>query len=250
MKPLAVFLACTFAASAAEHRYDAFAKCVLPFLNVLAKERKTDARAFSLKLRVEQGTDIPAEFLNAPAEIALQVPDKLRLHGPLRGETVTLLRVGESIWAQPGATARALLAAAVGGKTLPPPGKDFALGEFKLPFPEKQLVFLATIFDVKDHGFEPLDGVACRVLDVKLMPELAAELDGPPWIARLWITPDHRPARLTLARKGWHLVLRIDDVQFAKALPPETWQPAPDALELSVRDYSRFFRAIGGVQDK
>jgi hypothetical protein len=245
MKPLIALLALVLAAPAAEHRYDAFAKCVLPFLNIFAKERKTDARAFALKVRIEQGTEIPKEFLNAPAEIALQVPDKLRLHGPLRGETITLLRVGEKIWAHPGAAARALLDAAMGGKSLPPPEKGFALGDFKLPFPEKQIAFLATVFEVRDHGFELLDGVECRVLDVKLMPELAAELDGPPWIARLWITPDHQPARLTLARQGWHLVLRIDDVQFAKAMPPATWQPAPGALELSVPDYSRFFRAIG-----
>jgi len=248
MKPLLALLAFAFAAPAAEHRYDAFAKCVLPFLNVFAKERKTDEQAFALKVRIEQGSDIPKEFLNAPAEIALQVPDKLRLRGPLRGETITLMRVGQTLSAQPGATARALLDAATAGKSLPPPEKGFELGDFKLPFPEKELVFLATIFDVKDLGSELLDGVECRVLDVKLMPELAAELDGPPWIARLWISPDHKPARLSLARKGWHLVLRFDEVQFAKALPPETWQPGEDALKLRAKDYSRFLRAIGGAK--
>lgn len=246
MKPLALLLAFACAAPAVEHRYDAFARCVLPFLNVLARERRTEAQAFALKVRIEQGTGIPPEFLNAPAEIALEVPDRLRLSGPVRGERLTLLRVGARLWAEPGATARALLDAATAGRSLPPPEPGFALGDFKLPFPEKQLVFLATIFDVADLGAQQLDGVECRVLDVKLMPEIAAELDGPPWIARLWIGPEHRLARLTLARKGWHLVLRFDEVQFARALPTATWQAADDAMELKAKDYSRFLRAIGG----
>ena len=103
---------------------------------------------------------------------------------------------------------------------------------------------------VDDAGMleKSLDGVQCRVEDVTLMPELAKSLDSGGWIARLWITPDHKPMRLTIARKGWNIVLRFDDVQFAKELPADTWKPTPDqagdVLNLEPKEYSRFLRGI------
>lgn len=239
-----------FACRAEENRYDAFSKTIMPFISVFAKDRKSDARAFSLKIRIEQSSDLPAELNGASAELSVEMPDKVRLHGPLLGETFTLVREDEKIWIYPGAKARALLDAAVAGKKLPPAEKKFKLGEFELPFPEKQLIFLAALFTLKDLGTETIDGVECRAMDVALMPELAKSLKADGWAGRLWIRPDHKPARLTLAKKGWHIVLRFDDVQFAKELPEATWEPssaeAADVLRLEPKEYSRFLRALGG----
>lgn len=246
------FILICFACRAEENRYDALSKTIMPFLGIFAKDRKTENRAFTLKVRIEQSSDLPSELNGASAQIALQVPDKIRLHGPLLGETFTLVREDEKLWIHPGAKARALLDAAIAGKELPPAAKKFKLGEFKLPFPEKQLIFLAALFTVKDLGAESIDGVECRAMDVALMPELAESLKAAGWAGRLWIRPDYTPARLTLAKKGWHIVLRFDDVQFAKELPDETWEPssteAGDVLRLEPEEYSRFLRAIGGVK--
>ena len=240
--------------AAVEHRHDAFAKTVQPFLNIFAKERKSEDRAFTLKFRIEKSTDLPAEMLGQQAEMAVQVPDKLRLRGPLFGEIFTLVRDGEKIWISPGSKARALLNAATTGKELPPPDKKAKLTEFELPFSEKNLVFLPALFAVKDLGFEPLDGVECRVEDITLMPELADQVKTDGWIARLWITPDHKPARVTVARKGWNIVARIDAVQFAKQLPADTWKPAPeeqaDLLELNPQEYDRFLSALAGTRGR
>ncbi|MEQ1859560.1 MAG: hypothetical protein ABMA13_06465 [Chthoniobacteraceae bacterium] len=248
-----IFLLLVFTAPqirAQENRYDAFSKTIMPFLGVIAKDGKSGNRAFTLKVRIEQSSDLPAELNGASAEIAVQMPDKLRLHGPLLGGTFTLVREDEKIWIAPGAKARALLDAAVAGKELPPAEKKFKLSEFELPFPEKQLVFLAALFTIKDLGSEMLDGVECRVMDVSLMPELAESIKAAGWTGRLWIRPDHTPARLTLAKKGWHIVLRFDDVKFAAELPDGTWEPssaeAADVLRLEPKEYSRFLRAIGG----
>jgi len=86
------------------------------------------------------------------------------------------------------------------------------------------------------------------------MPELANRLKVEGWVARLWITPDHKPARVTVARKVWHIVARVDDVQFAKELPQATWKPTQeeesDVLELSPKDYGRFLAAIWGEKGK
>ncbi len=233
---------------AEEHRLDAFAKTITPFLGIFAENRKTPNRAFTLKVRIEQGSDIPAALTNVAAELTVQVPDQLRISGPVLGETFTLVRDGEKIWISPGAKARALLDGAVSGKDLPAAEKKFKLTPFKLPFNDKELNFLPALFSVKDVGYQSLDGVQCRVEDVTLMPELAKSLDSGGWIARLWITPDHKPMRLTIARKGWNIVLRFDDVQFAKELPADTWKPTPDqagdVLNLEPKEYSRFLRGI------
>jgi hypothetical protein len=256
VRTLALILSLSVAvgAGAAEHRYDAFGKTILPFLNIFAEQRKSEARAFTLKIRIEKATDLPPELLGQTAEIAIETPDKLRLHGPLLGETFTLVRDGEKIWIHPGKKAKALLDAASGAGSLPPAKKDAELGDFKLPFSEKSLVFLPTLFSVKDLGFEPLDGIECRVLDITLMPELAEEVDVQGWVARIWITPEHKPARITVARKGWHIVARIDEVQFARELPEATWKPgeqeATDILKLKPAQYGRFLNGIWGGKAK
>lgn len=252
MKPFVFLLACIFltAARAEENRYDVLSKTLTPFLAVFAKDRKDGDRAFELKIRIEQATNLVEGMRSASAEIALQAPDKLRLRGPLLGETFTIVRDDEDVWIAPGAVARALLEAATEGRELPKADKKFKLGEFRLPFSEKHLKLLTALFSVKDLGYDTIDGVECRALDVTLLPELASSLDAQGWVARIWIRPDYTPMRLTLARTGWNIVIRFDDVKFAKELPESTWEPAADekddVLTLTPKEYSRFLRAIGG----
>lgn len=252
VKPFVFLLVSLFipVARADENRYDVLSKTLTPFFAIFAKERKSDDRAFALKIRIEQASNLPEELRGASAEIALQAPDKFRLHGPLLGETFTIVRNGQDVWINPGSKARALLDAAVAGRELPKADKKFKLGEFRLPFPEKHLKLLTALFSVKDLGFDTVDGVECRALDVSLMPELASAIEAEGWVSRLWIRPDYTPMRLTLARKGWNIVIRFDNVEFAKELPESAWEPAPeeksDVLMLSPKEYSRFLRAIGG----
>lgn len=237
---------------AAEDRYELLGKVLMPFVSIFARDTASAHRALRLAVSIEQMTGLPAELVAAHAEIAIESPDKLRLHGPILGETVTLMRNGDELWVHPATTARALLEGAGAGHELPPAEKKFQLGEFKLPIPEKQLVFLPILFAVNDVGREVFAGQECRVLDVRLMPELARSLEVQGWVARVWVKPDATPARLTLARKGWNVVLRFDQVAFSKSLPPGTWRPsedeAADWLELRPRDYRRFLRAIAGAQ--
>jgi hypothetical protein len=236
---------------AEENRYDVLGKCLTPILAVMAKDRQTESRALTLRVRLEQGTDIPAEFRGAKAEITFQSPDRLKLSGPLFGREFTLARYRERVWIHPAGPARALLDATEQGASLPPPEKKFKLADFELPIPEKQLAFISVLFDVKDLGFDEVDGVECRALDLRLMPALADSLKSKGWAARLWVKPDYKPARITLARKGWHIVLRIDELLISGKLPGATWQPtaeqAAETLDLTPKDYSRFLRAIGGI---
>lgn len=237
---------------AADDRYDLLGKVLMPFVGIFARDPASGHRAIRLVLTIEQMTGLPAELAGTQAEIAIQAPDKLRLHGPILGETITLVRNGNQLWVHPAAKARALLDRPTDGGELPPPEKKFQLTDFKLPIPEKQLVFLPVLFAIKEVGREVLGGVECQVLDVQLMPELARSLEVQGWVARVWIKPDATPARLTLARKGWNVVVRFDQVAFSESLPATTWRPSEqesaDYLELRPKDYSRFLGAITGAR--
>lgn len=238
-------------APAADDRYEELGDVLKPFAALFTESESGADRALEMTIRIEQMTGLPAEMKDATAEIAVEHPDKVRVHGPVLGETVTLVRDGDRVWIHPGGKARSLLDGVVEGKELPPPDKKYKLTDFKLPIPANQLVFLPILFTVKDVGREPLDGAECRVMDLTLMPQLAKAVGAEGWVGRIWVKPDATPARLTLARSGWNVVMRFEKVAFSTALPASRWEPsaeeAGDVLELKPKEYSRFLRAIGGM---
>ncbi len=232
-----------------EPRYDVFAKMLMPLASVFAQKPRLPNRALACTLRLEQMTDLAPELAGARAEIAVQYPDKLRVRGPVLGLEVTVARDGEELWAHPGARLAELLPAK------PQPRrkkKELRLGPLELPFPEKQLVFLPALFEVRDVATETLDGESCRVLDVRLMPELEKKLEARGWVARVWIRGDYKPARLTLARPGWNAVVRVENMTLAKALPDTEWRPAAaqaeDVLRLNATQYRQLLDALVGVR--
>ncbi len=238
----------------ADDRYEELGRVLKPFVALFTTGTREADRALELTVRIEQMTGLPEEWKNVQADVAIEFPNKLRLHGPVLGETVTIVRDGEKIWIYPGGKARALLDAGVESGALPPPAKETKLSDFQLPIPEDQLVFLPVLFEVKDLGNDPLDGIECRVLDFSLRPEVARSIGAPGWVGRIWIKPDSTPVRLTLARSGWNVVLRIERSSFSATLPESLWKPsaeeADDVLQLSPKEYSRFLHAIGGLRRK
>ena len=180
MKFLHLLLAATLlaapAARAGENRYDILGKLLAPFINVLAKNTKNPHRAMALAARLERLTGAPPELAGTRVELSLQYPDRLLIHGPILGENLTLCRDRQQVWVTPGAKVQALLDLAATQKKLAKPDPAAQLEPFQLPVPEKQLVFLPVLFQVKDAGSETVDGEACRVLDLGLMPELERSL--------------------------------------------------------------------------
>jgi hypothetical protein len=240
---LAALLAITSAAHAEENRYDLLGRALMPFVNVFAKTTRNPNRALSLTARLELLTGLPPELAGTRADLALQFPDKLRLHGPLLGDEITICRNGQHVWAHPASKIAPLL------DTSPAkPDPKARIEPFQLPVPEKQLVFLPALFQVKDAGAEPLDGAPCRVLDLALMPELAKSKNAQGWAARLWLHDDATPARLSVVKPKWQIAVRFERVEFSKALPPETWKPtaaqADDVLNLDAAQYERLLESL------
>ncbi len=244
MKILRVVLFATLLAGlahAAENRYDLFGRTLMPFVNLFAKHTSNPNRALQLTGRLEQMTDVPPALIGSTAELALEYPDKVRLRAPLLGEGVTLCRRGQEVWAYPASKIQPLLEAAAAAKKLPKLDKKARLEPFELPIPEKQLIFLPALFQVKEIGTEPLAGEPCRVLDLFLMPELEKSLKARGWGARIWARPDARLARLSLVRSDWNMVVRFERMEFSPSLPASTWEPTPEqASDVLILDAPRY----------
>ena len=237
-------------ASARENAYDLLGRVLTPFVNLVAKQTKDPKRAMALVLQIEEMTGLSPELQASRIEAAVEYPDKLRLHTPVLGQPLTIVRNRQELWVHPGAKVEALLHAASAGRKLPAVNPKARLEPFRLPIPEKQIVFLPMLFQVRDAGSEKVGGDSCRILDLTLMPELARSLEATGWSARVWVRPDATPARLTISRPDWSATVRLEDVRFVAALPETTWEPtaeqAADILQISPARYEQLLKLIGG----
>lgn len=233
---------------AAENKYDVLAKVLMPFASLLAEHSRNPLRAVQLTARLETMTDLPAALAGVRAELALEYPDKFRLRAPMLGEMLTLCRDGQTLWVAPGSKAAALLAAASATKKLPPLDPKARLEPFRLPVPEKQLVFLPALFRVEDGGRDVVGDQECRVLGLQLAPELERSLKVTGWSGRIWVGEKGAPLRLIVEQPGWEIAVRFDRVEFSKSLPAATWHPsadeAADVLKLTPAQYQQLLSAF------
>ncbi|RYD83733.1 MAG: hypothetical protein EOP84_07465 [Verrucomicrobiaceae bacterium] len=94
----------------------------------------------------------------------------------------------------------------------------------------------------------------CRVLDVRLMPELERSLAGEQgWSGRLWVNPENKLARVQVRRDTkFSATVRFTKVEFHPSLPKETWKPTPeeakDVLKISPERFDQLLRALLGTK--
>ena len=206
---------------------------LMPFLDVLTNPPAGQARCFRVQGRLESiGTQI-FDPESAAFEFALQPPAKLRVSVPFQGASVTLCRTGQGGWAAPATLLRPLLAQLPSSKTK----KEFP--PMELPFSGKQLSMLPALLEVLDKGTTPLGDTSCRVWDVRVRPDIARLLppEAGAWALRLWLNPAGRPVRAGFQGPDKSAVFRLEHLQFAPQLAPETWTPASDSVQLSPADF-------------
>lgn len=208
-------------ARAGENAYDVVGKVLAPFVSLLAKDSPPSAARVELTL--QELTNAPKDLLGAKVQVALQRPDKLRLEFLFQGEPITIGRQGNRLWAHPGGKVDFILRQLAG--EVPEP--ETLMPRLEIGLPKKQLVFLPALFQVRDLGEEVVGAESCRVLELKLMPELARSAKLDQWVAKLWVRADYKPAALELIGPEWRLEVGFNHLEFTPALPPETWQPTP-----------------------
>jgi hypothetical protein len=211
---------------------------LMPFLDVLASPPAGEARAFRVQGRLEslnaptaslqpgQTQAVPLTF-----DFALHPPGRMRLSFPSAGGQITACRNGQRAWISPAEAIRPLL------EQLPPAQKQRSMQfpPIELPFSGRQLALLPALLEVQDKGTSPLDGAPCRILDVRMQPEIGslmpAEAKG--WALRLWVNPAGRPARAGIQGPGTSAVLRFDSVQFSAQLPAGLWEVPADSAPVT-----------------
>ena len=236
---------CVRPLQARENAYNVLGKALVPLVKALIASPKMQSHAATATLVLDSATNLPAADAGDTLEIAVQSPDKLLLRATMPGQSVTICRDSQKIWAWPGAQIGAL----IDTQKLPKADPDYQLEEFHLPVTEKQLVWLPLLFTAQDEGDDVVNGATCMVLDVTLMPDLARDLKAGEYTARLWVRPDYKLAKIELRRgPAWRAQISVKSLDYPASLPPETWKPSQnesaDVLQLTPMRYKQLLDFI------
>ena len=224
-----------------ENPYDVIAKIFQPLWGVLLAESNGENRAASITLEMsEVGGRLPKEMQGATLQAAVQFPDKVKLVAPVLGETFTVCRNGDQVWATPGGKVEYLVSQF---KIVPRKGTKLKTPIF-LPITPQQAIFLPALFSVNRADVaevEDLNGESCRLLTASLMPELARATKAEDFQTRVWVAPGHNIRRVEVKRRDFSTVVDVREMTFSPALPASTWEPpagdtdifrtTPDMLE-------------------
>lgn len=215
-----------------DNPYDVIARIFQPFFSVLLTGAKSPNKAASLSL-VMSGVEgrLPSQMAGSTLKAAVQFPDKVRLEAPVLGETFTVCRNGNEVWATPGAKVEFLMSQF---KVKPKKIQNLST-PIGLPVTAQQAVFLPALFAIENAQVaevDELNGENCRVLTAGLMPELAKATKAEDFKASVWVAPGYIPRRVQVVRKDFSTVVDIRDLQFSPSLPETTWQPPAGTTDI------------------
>jgi hypothetical protein len=222
-----------------DNPYDVIGKVFSPFWSVLLADTKSPNKACTMTLElVEVSGRLPKQMAGASLEAAVQFPDKVKLQAPVFGETFTVCRNGDKVWAHPGAKVEFLLKRFKGK---PPPTKKKHTPIY-LPITAQQAIFLPALFTVSNANvaeIQNLNGEDCRLISGGLMPELARAAKAEGFRARMWVAPGYLPRRIEITQPDFVAVTEIKDLKFSPSLPASTWEPPAGVTDLYWTDSDR-----------
>jgi hypothetical protein len=222
-----------------DNPYDVIGKVFSPFWSVLLADTKSPNKACTMTLElVEVSGRLPKQMAGASLQAAVQFPDKVKLQAPVFGETFTVCRNGDKVWAHPGAKVEFLLKRFKGK---PPPTKKKHTPIY-LPITAQQAIFLPALFTVSNANvaeIQNLNGEDCRLISGGLMPELARAAKAEGFRARMWVAPGYLPRRIEITQPDFVAVTEIKDLKFSPSLPASTWEPPAGVTDLYWTDSDR-----------
>jgi outer membrane lipoprotein-sorting protein len=222
-----------------DNPYDVIGKVFSPFWSVLLADTKSPNKACTLTIELTDVSGrLPKQMAGASLQAAVQFPDKVKLQAPVFGETFTVCRNGDKVWAYPGAKTQFLLERFKGK---PPPTKKKNTPIF-LPITAQQAIFLPALFTVTRPDVaevQNLNGEDCRVISAGLMPELARAAKAEGFRARMWVAPGYVPRRIEITQPDFVAMTDIRDLKFSPSLPASTWEPPAGVTDIYWTDSDR-----------
>jgi hypothetical protein len=207
-----------------DNPYDVIGKVFSPFWSVLLADTKSPNKACTMTIELaEVSGRLPKQMAGASLQGSVQFPDKVKLQAPVFGETFTVCRDGDKVWAHPGAKVEFLLKR-FKGKPAPTKKKNTPL---YLPITAQQAIFLPALFTVMRADvaeIQNLNGEDCRVISGGLMPELARAAKAEGFRAKMWVAPGYIPRRIEITQPDFEAITDIKDLTFSPSLPASTWE--------------------------
>ncbi len=212
------------------NRYDVLSKMITPMAGVLLGGTQTTDRAMTLRATVGQVAGrLPQTIKGASFKAMIQYPGRIRVEAPVLGETLTICRNGNQVWASPGSKIQFLLSQFLHKPT----PKQKSNAPLQLPFTAQQAVLLPALFQLEQSSeLADIGGTPCRVVAGGLMPEIAKAANAEDFSAKLWICSDYTPKRIDIRRSDFAMSFLIEELTYAPSFPASTWQPPQDAKDI------------------
>ena len=213
-----------------ENRYDVLSKMITPMAGVLLGGNQTTDRALTLKATVDQVAGrLPKMIEGGTFTAKIEYPGRIRVEAPVMGETLTVCRNGNQVWAVPGSKIQFLL----GQFKQKPPLQPKNPAPLQLPFTAQQAVLLPVLFQL-EHTQEVADigGASCRVISGGLIPEVAKAANAEDFSAKLWICSEYTPKRIDIRRSDFAMSFLIGELSYAPQFPASTWLPPEGAKDI------------------
>ena len=213
----------------------------------------------TMRLEVTKAEGLPREVVGQSALLAFQSPDRARVSVTYRGETYSVGRDQESVWAH--VAGKKFGAVGVPGHARfasAPEKKDTTkLGPIRLPLPKEQLAILPLLMTLELQPAETVDSQECFVLAATPKPEAIEALKLPKGTLKLWIREsDSLPARIGFKNdKGTDVEVELRNLSLATPWPDDKWKiPARegDKIETTALGHlTRFISvSLGSIGDK
>jgi hypothetical protein len=193
-------------------------------------EGNTDSppRTLVANLKLLKSDGLPRELENLAVDFAIQAPDRVRIGATAADFAISVGRNKDVLWVNEPWKKFAVL-----GK----PGVPFFkaepekldqtdIGPFALPISRLKLAMLPYVLDVQQGPSEEIDGAACDVLRIGMLPQAVELLGLSRGHAKLWLRhADLLPVRITY-EDGERADVRVDitHVSLEKPWADEKWQ--------------------------
>jgi hypothetical protein len=205
-----------------------FAMAIAKWANLLEGKDPAAAHTLTAQVKLVKSQGLPKEVAGLTAEVAFAAPDHLRVTANTPKFGVTVGRDGQVLWVH-----EPQLKFGVLGKagvplfhTEPDRLDETVLPPFQLPISRMKIAMLSLMLDVQQDPSDNIQGEACDVLRIKLLPQAADLTGGANGEAKLWLRRnDHLPLRVTYV-DGDQIDVQLDviDPKWSAAWDAQKWK--------------------------
>lgn len=224
-----------------------FSKAIARWVNLI-EGREGDSQTLTAELKFVKTEGLPSQAAGATVDIAFQAPDRLRIDGTAAGFRVVLGRDGQALWVHEPKLRFAVLGKSGVPRFAAEPNEldDTHLPPFKLPISRMQLSMLSLMLDVQGAPDEQINGEACDVLRIGLLPQASELLGVGSGQVTLWLRKtDRLPLRITYSDEN-RADVRIDVIapKLADSWDADKWKlhadPGEDVQTVALSHLTRF----------